>query len=176
MFSSTTAGLWPFIQALISTRIINGLLSGRLSTGLHLGTINPQFSGNTRSFYKLLHGIIVLTLVTSLTVSVISLFFGYLFLGIRLIDFPALLSVMVCNFGDRFAFFLCDNQSCLCLFQKRIRPRHHRLPRYRNFSQHLHHNLLCWSAKVIDFHAWRIINHSHRFSPCLPRFVSILKR
>ncbi len=83
------------LSCLISTRIINGLLSGRLSTALHLGTINPQFSGNTKTFYKLIHGIIVLTLVTSLTVSVISMFFGYLFLGIRLADFPAILSVTV---------------------------------------------------------------------------------
>ena len=67
--------------ALISTRVINGLLSGRLSTGLHLGTIHPRFSGNTKSFHKLIHAIIVLTLVTSLTVSLISLFFGYLALG-----------------------------------------------------------------------------------------------
>ena len=49
--------------ALISTRIINGLLSGRLSTALHLGTINPQFSRNTKTFHKLMHAIIVLTLV-----------------------------------------------------------------------------------------------------------------
>ena len=40
--------------ALISTRVINGLLSGRLSTALHLGTIHPQFSGNTKSFHKLI--------------------------------------------------------------------------------------------------------------------------
>ena len=47
---------------LISTRVISGLLSGRLSTGLHLGTIYPRFSGNTKSFHKLIHAIIVLTL------------------------------------------------------------------------------------------------------------------
>ena len=92
--------------ALISTRIINGLLSGRLSTALHLGTINPQFSKNTQSFYKLLHGIIVLTLVTSLTVSVISVFFGYLFLGIRLSDFPTLLLVTVSTLAIGLLFSL----------------------------------------------------------------------
>ena len=67
---------------LISIRIISGLLSGRLSTALHLGTIYPRFFGNTKTFYKLIDAIIVLTLVTSLTVSVISLLFGYLFWGI----------------------------------------------------------------------------------------------
>ena len=67
---------------LISTRVISGLLSGRLSTGLHLGNNSPKISLETpKLFYKLIDAIIVLTLVTSLTVSVISLLFGYAFLG-----------------------------------------------------------------------------------------------
>ena len=59
---------WAFAlyPALISLRIINGLLSGRLSTALRLGTIYPRFSGNTKTFHKLIHAVIVLTLVTSL--------------------------------------------------------------------------------------------------------------
>ena len=36
--------------ALISTRVINGLLSGRLSTALHLGTIYPRFSRKHKKF------------------------------------------------------------------------------------------------------------------------------
>jgi mgtE-like transporter len=80
---------------LISTKVISGLLSGRLSTALHLGTIDPQFSGNTKSFYKLVDAIIVLTLVTSTMISLISLFIGYLLWGITFADFPAILSVIV---------------------------------------------------------------------------------
>jgi len=81
--------------ALISTRIINGLLSGRLSTALHLGTINPRFFGNTKTFRNLVYAIIVLTLVTSLAVSAISLFFGYLLWGITVADFSAIFLVMI---------------------------------------------------------------------------------
>ncbi len=108
--------------ALISTRIINGLLSGRLSTGLHLGTINPQFMGNTKNFYKLIHGIIVLTLVTSLTVSVISLFFGNLFLGIRLADFPAILSVMVSTLAIGLLFSLVTIKVAFVSFKRGLDP------------------------------------------------------
>jgi cation transporter-like permease len=65
---------------LITTRIISGLLSGRLSTALHLGTIHTRFMNNTKSFYQLIESVIVLTLITSLAVSAISLwsvtFFG----------------------------------------------------------------------------------------------------
>ena len=82
--------------AVISAKGVgSGLLSGRLSTGLHLGTIHTRFFGNTKSFYKLLEALIVLTLVTSVTICAISLVFGYLFWGITLADFPAILAIVV---------------------------------------------------------------------------------
>ncbi len=73
----------------------SGLLSGRLSTGLHLGTIHPRFLGNTKSFYKLIEALIVLNLATSVTICAISLVFGYLFWSITLVDFPSILTVVV---------------------------------------------------------------------------------
>ena len=93
-------GLSPWVITLypivISAKGVgSGLLSGRLSTGLHLGTIHPKFFGNTQSFYKLLEVLLVLTLVTSVTICAISLVFGYLFWGITLVDFPAILVVVV---------------------------------------------------------------------------------
>jgi mgtE-like transporter len=82
--------------AVISAKGVgSGLLSGRLSTGLHLGTIHTRFFGNTKSFYKLLEALIVLTLVTSVTICAISLVFGYMFWGITLADFPAILAIVV---------------------------------------------------------------------------------
>ncbi len=81
--------------ALISTKVISGLLSGRLSTALHLGTIYPRFTGNTRCFYKLVDAVIVLTLATSLSVSLISLFIGSLFWGVTVVDFSSILIVMI---------------------------------------------------------------------------------
>ena len=73
----------------------SGLLSGRLSTGLHLGTIHPRFFGNTKNFYKLIEALIVLNLVTSVTICAISLVFGYLLWDITMADFPAMLAVVV---------------------------------------------------------------------------------
>ena len=108
--------------ALISTRIINGLLSGRMSTALHLGTIYPQFTGNTKTFHKLIHAIIVLTLVTSLAVSVISLFFGYVFLGVRLGDFPAILSVMVATLAIGLLFSVVTIKVAFVSFKRGLDP------------------------------------------------------
>jgi mgtE-like transporter len=107
---------------LISTRVISGLLSGRLSTGLHLGTIYPRFSGNTNSFHKLIHAIIVLTLVTSLTVSLISLLFGYLLWGIALTDFSAILSVMVSTLAIGLLFSFVTIKVSFFSFKRGLDP------------------------------------------------------
>jgi mgtE-like transporter len=82
--------------AVVSVKgVITGLLTGRLSTALHLGTIYPKFFGNTKTFYKLLEAMVVLTLATSATISVIAILFGSLFWGITVADFSAILAVMV---------------------------------------------------------------------------------
>jgi mgtE-like transporter len=82
--------------AVVSAKgVIGGLLSGRLSTALHLGTVYPRFFKNTKSFYKLVQALIVITLATSIAMSSISLVFGHLFWGITFADFPAILSVVM---------------------------------------------------------------------------------
>jgi mgtE-like transporter len=75
--------------------VIEGLLSGRLSTALHLGTIYPRFSGNTKTFYILIQSVVTLTLVTSVATSAVSMVFGQLFWGITFADFPSILAVIV---------------------------------------------------------------------------------
>jgi len=82
--------------AIVSVKgVIGGLLTGRLSTALHLGTVYPRFFRNTKTFYKLIEAMIVLTLATSVTISLISLVFGTLFWGITIADFSAILTVVV---------------------------------------------------------------------------------
>ncbi|MCX8153564.1 MAG: magnesium transporter [Candidatus Bathyarchaeota archaeon] len=82
--------------AVVSAKgVIGGLLSGRLGTALHLGTIFPRFFKNTKSFYELLQAMVVITLVTSVAMSCVSLVFGYAFWGITFAEFPSILSVVV---------------------------------------------------------------------------------
>jgi mgtE-like transporter len=108
--------------ALISTKIISGLLSGRLSTALHLGTIHPRFSENTKSFYKLIDAMIVLTLATSLSVSLIALFLGYLFWGITLADFSAILTVMISTLAIGLFFSLLTIKMAFVTFKRGLDP------------------------------------------------------
>ncbi len=82
--------------AIVSAKgVIGGLLSGRLSTALHIGTVYPRFFGNTRSFYALYAALTVITLATSVAMSLVSLVFGLLFWGITITDFLAILRVVV---------------------------------------------------------------------------------
>jgi mgtE-like transporter len=85
--------LYPAVVSVKS--VITGLLTGRLSTALHLGTVYPRFRNNTKTFYKLIQAMIVLTLATSATITAIAIVFGTLFWGITLADFAAILAVMV---------------------------------------------------------------------------------
>jgi mgtE-like transporter len=96
IFSLEPSWVLALYPAIISAKGVgSGLLSGRLSTGLHLGTIYPKFFGNTKNFYKLIEVLIVLTLVTGFTICAISMVFGNLFWGITLAEFPSILSVII---------------------------------------------------------------------------------
>jgi len=82
--------------AMVSARgVIGGLLSGRLSTALHVGTVQPRFFGNTKSFYSLLYAIVVLTLETSVLMSVVAALFGSFLWGATLVDFVNIFSVIL---------------------------------------------------------------------------------
>jgi mgtE-like transporter len=81
--------------AILSARgVISGIFSGRLSTALHLGTINARFRKNTDKFYFLIEAIIVLTLETSLIMSVFSVVVGFFFWGITVADMIDILVVV----------------------------------------------------------------------------------
>ncbi len=92
-FAPWAIAIYP---AIISARgVIAGLLSGHLSTGLHVGTVQPRFFGNTRNFYALIHAIVVLTLETSALMSVVAVLFGSFLWGATVADFFNVLGVIL---------------------------------------------------------------------------------
>lgn len=91
--SPWTIAVYPAI--LSAKGVIHGLLSGRLGTALHLGTVYPRFSKNTKSFYQLISAIVVMTLLISVVMSTVSLFFGYFFWGATFADSLNIISVVV---------------------------------------------------------------------------------
>jgi mgtE-like transporter len=109
--------------AVVSVKgVITGLLTGRLSTALHLGTVYPRFFGNSKSFYKLIGAMVVLTLATSVTISVISILFGSLFWGITMTDFPAILAVMVATLSLGLLITLITVKFTFISFKRSLDP------------------------------------------------------
>lgn len=92
-FAPWAIAIYP---AMLSARgVIAGLLSGRLSTALHTGTVEPRFFGNTKTFYVLIQSIVVLTLETSALMSIAAAFFGSFLWGATVADFVNVLSVVL---------------------------------------------------------------------------------
>ncbi len=112
--------LYPAIAS--AKGVIGGLISGRLGTALHLGTIYPRFSKNTKSFYKLFEALIVVTLATSITISLISLVFGTIFWGITITDFPAILSVILSTMGISLSLTLITTTVAFVSFNRGLDP------------------------------------------------------
>ena len=109
--------------AVISIKgVITGVLTGRLSTALHLGTIYPKFLGNTKSFYRLISATIVLTLATSVTISLVSILFGTLFWGVTLTELPAILTVMVATLSVSLLIALITIKGTFISFKKSLDP------------------------------------------------------
>lgn len=101
--------------------IMEGLLSGRLSTALHLGTAYPRFSKNTKSFYNLIEAVVFLTLVTSVAMSAFSMVFGS-FWGITFADFPNILVVVVGTMTLGLVLLLITVKVAFFSFKKGLDP------------------------------------------------------
>ena len=112
--------LYPAI--LSAKGIINGLLSSRLSTALHLGTVKPQFRGNPKGFYKIFEAVIVLTLILSAAVSLFAFLFGSLFWGITLADFSSIFLVIISTMTLGLLITLITIQVTFVAFKKGLDP------------------------------------------------------
>ena len=112
--------LYPSV--LTGRGIINGILSGRLGTALHLGTIKPQFRENTDRFYMLFRSIIVITLQTSVLLGLASLLFGSLLWGITAIDYLNIFVIILATMSIGMVTSLITMQVAFFSFRKAWDP------------------------------------------------------
>jgi mgtE-like transporter len=87
VFQLSTWAIALYPSVLTGRGVVNGILSGRLGTALHLGTVKPQFRENTERFYLLFRSVIVITLLTSILLGLAAMFFGSVFWGITSADY-----------------------------------------------------------------------------------------
>ena len=109
--------------AILSAKgVISGLLSGRLGTALHLGTVLPRFFNNTRSFYTLVHATVVMTLIVSVVMGSISLVFGSLFWGITFADFPNIIAVVLATMALGLTLMIVTIKLAFVTFKRGLDP------------------------------------------------------
>ena len=98
---------WTFVlfPGILSVRgAIGGLFSGRLSTGLHLGTVRYSYTKNTRYFYSLQHAVVILTLVSGIAIGLTTWVFGLVLWRAPVADFVGILAVIVATMALSLVF------------------------------------------------------------------------
>jgi mgtE-like transporter len=93
---------WVIIiyPAILSMRgVIGGLFSGHLTTGLHLGTVTPVFTHNTREFRVLQWTMVVLTSQSSLMMGGVASILNVLFWGGPATEAITIFSVILTAMG-----------------------------------------------------------------------------
>ena len=109
--------------AILSAKgVISGLLSGRLGTALHLGTVLPRFFNNTKSFYSLVHATVVMTLIVSVVMGSISLVFGSVFWGITFADFPNIIAVVLATMALGLTLMIVTIKLAFVTFKRGLDP------------------------------------------------------
>ncbi len=80
--------------------VIGGLFTGRLSTALHLGTINTSFFGkDAETLHSLWSSIVVLAFVSSILLGGLSLLFGSILWGVDLLNTLSIFGSIIATMG-----------------------------------------------------------------------------
>jgi mgtE-like transporter len=99
VFSLAPWALLLFPGVLSSRGAIGGLFIGRLSTGLHLGTIRTSVTANTPQFLQLLQSMVSLTVISGLTTSFTATVVSVLVLNVPLLDGLAIIGITLSSMG-----------------------------------------------------------------------------
>lgn len=104
VFSSAVWVLTVYPGILSVRGLIGGLFSGRLSTGLHIGTVRTGFLKNTKNFLLLWHTVIMLTLLSSVLLGTTITLVGVFLWGASIIDLVAILVVVTATMSLSLVF------------------------------------------------------------------------
>lgn len=83
---------------------IGGLFSGRVSTALHIGTIKPRFTENTRYAGVLFHSITALTLISSVAMGSVGSLFSLFVAGATALDALRIMLAVTATMGASIVF------------------------------------------------------------------------
>jgi len=120
MLAPWTIAAYP---AIVSMRgVITGMMSGRLSTALHVGTVHPGLFGNTRLFYAIFESIEVVTCELSVAMGLMAIVFGGLLLGVESSDFLSILIATMATMSFGIVISVWNVVVCSISFKKGLDP------------------------------------------------------
>jgi mgtE-like transporter len=120
MLAPWTIAAYP---AIVSMRgVVTGMMSGRLSTALHVGTVRPGLFGNTRLFYAIFESIEVITCELSIAMGLLAIIFGGLFLGVESSDFLSILIAIMATMSFGLIISVFNVIVCSVSFKKGLDP------------------------------------------------------
>ena len=100
VFTRTPIWTLALLPGILSIRgAIGGLFSGRLSTGLHLGTVKPSYTENTRDFSLFFYSIVTLTLESSVVVGLVASLFNVVLWEASIVDCVSIMVVAISTMG-----------------------------------------------------------------------------
>lgn len=99
--------------------VVNGIFCARLSTSLHIGSINTSFLKNTRNYYALVASLLIFSLFSAFFLSLVTIIIYFLVISRKVID---IFGLLVCVTNTMVLAFLITNPlSSLIAFQSYIR-------------------------------------------------------
>jgi len=120
MLAPWTIAAYP---AVVSMRgVITGMMSGRLSTALHVGTVRPGLFGNTRLFYAIFESIEVITCELSIAMGLLAIVFGGLFLGVESSDFFSIFIAIMATMSFGLIISVWNVVVCSISFKRGLDP------------------------------------------------------
>ncbi|MBS3796027.1 MAG: magnesium transporter, partial [Candidatus Thorarchaeota archaeon] len=100
VISSVRWGLLLYPSILSVRGAIGGVFSGRLSTGLHLGTMKPHLTDNTKEFSILVISVAFLSVLSGTILWAYSCGFGILVIGLKPTEIISMFIVMLATMGS----------------------------------------------------------------------------
>jgi len=116
---------WTFAvyPAIVSARgVVTGMMSGRLSTALNIGTVYPKYYGNTRLFSVIIESVEVATFETSIAMGALAIIFGRLVLGIETSEFLDIVMVILATMAFGIVISLMTIVGSFLSFKRGLDP------------------------------------------------------
>ena len=116
---------WTYVvyPAILSARgVVTGIMSGRLSTALNIGTVHPRLRGNTSLFYSIRDSVDVATFETSIMMGLLAGVVGGAVLNLETSDYLDIFLVIVATMAFGIVISIVTIFGAFISFRRQLDP------------------------------------------------------